>query len=158
MVEITFDHVMKFAPKVKPGLDNHPAIMTINLTTGKESKGSVKEYMQRFQFQWAWFHLAKFVARFSDYQLPKGFMNKFNNDGYSVCNSAPAYNGVADKVLVLRERRYRDSRRPCRGARLLRRHSEVRSNPLLNIKEGKALLELIRGDVRPSVVTRVEEY
>jgi hypothetical protein len=40
----------------------------------------------------------------------------------------------------------------------LQRHPEVSSNPMLNSKEGRTVLEEIRGDIRKAVVTRVSEF
>lgn len=84
LTQFTYDHVQIFSPKKRVGLDSYPTVKTVNPTSKKESKMKVANYMGRFRTYWAWFHLAKSVARFCGHGLVEGFMQVFNDSEYSV--------------------------------------------------------------------------
>ena len=82
VANIAFDNVRMFSPKDKQLIEAYPTVQTIDRTPNKKSGITVDQYQQRFQIYWAWFHLAKAVARFTGYKLQEEFMQDFNHPDY----------------------------------------------------------------------------
>lgn len=81
MAQVVFDHVEFLSPKLNKPLDNYPTV-TIKVKEDKENNESEKDYLKRFRVHYYWFHLAKSVARYVDYDLVESFMRPFNDPNY----------------------------------------------------------------------------
>ncbi len=68
VAQIVFDHIDCFSPKASKGLDNYPTV-TIKGMGNKEKNVSGEEYLTRFNVRFYWFHLAKSVSRYVNYDL-----------------------------------------------------------------------------------------
>ncbi len=141
VAQIVWDHVDCFSPKASKGLDNYPTV-TIKGVGDKDNNISEEEYLNRFNMHFYWFHLAKSIARYVDYDLQEQFMRQFNDPNYH-CFSLETTTIAADLM---------------EGRSSFAHHTEVTLNPFLTGKEGKALHQLIKQDIRESVVKRINAH
>ena len=79
---IAVDHSMSFSPRARPCMDKY--VTVTNPTTNKTSEVSIEDYTSRFRTSWAWFHLAKSVARFVRYRMTEKFRKPFNHPSYTI--------------------------------------------------------------------------
>lgn len=141
VAQIVFDHLEYFSPKALKGLDNYPTV-TIKGKGDKENNISKEDYLTRFKVQFYWFHLAKSVARYVNYDLTQDFMRSFNDPHYHCFNLE-----TTTIAVDLME-----------GRTSFGHHSEIALNALLAGKEGRILHQQITADIRKSVVTRIDAH
>ena len=81
VAQIVVDPVDCFSPKASKGLDNYPTV-TIKGMGDKENNVSEEKYLTRFNVRFYWFHPAKSIARYVNYDLQEKFMRAFNDPHY----------------------------------------------------------------------------
>lgn len=90
VAKFVFENVRSFAPKLRPSFDSYPAVLVKDPTTDK-LRETESEYFKRFVTNWAWFSLAKTVARYTHHGFKATFMEPFNDPGFQVSQVFPIH-------------------------------------------------------------------
>lgn len=170
MVAEVFDDVRQFSPKLRPSFENYPTVVVRDPTTDKERDIQGSEYIKRFNSNWAWFSLAKMVARYTHYDLKAPFMMPFNNPSYQVNQMLNLfYEGRANEKNCLKMEDTTIPEEVLHGIVPVITHGEVVANPFLQgnkpfsarlEKEFRRVLVLAVDDEMSSAIreSRLETY